>query len=376
MPPTSPPQWVKPGPYPPAGSERFRRRAQDAAAALRAAGVGAIYLVHGTLVGAETLGIVRQLSRLFPAAAGAMRRMIRRIADQWAEDVGNYTEGYARLLSDLVNAPGLPCIPVRLYEWSSENHHLGRADGAVRLIDELASLDLEAGQHVLLWGHSHAGNVFALVTNLLAGDREAIEAFFRAAEIYYRWPLLGWVDIPVWERVRHLLLDGGLSADRLRLDIVTFGTPVRYGWDSAGYRQLLHFIHRRPVQGLPEYRAWFPPKFADVLAATEGDYVQQLGIAGTNVTPSVLAWRVWLADRRLGRLLQPDGDEGRLQAWFQAGTIVPEEGTTLLVDYGPPEASFVKHHAGHAVYTQPQWLLFHLEEIARRFYHYCAEQAA
>jgi hypothetical protein len=26
------------------------------------------------------------------------------------------------------------------------------------------------------------------------------------------------------------------------------------------------------------------------------------------------------------------------------------------------------HHAGHALYTKKQWLLFHAEEVARRFY--------
>jgi len=265
---------------------------------------------------------------------------------------------------------------VRLFQWSSENHHLGRADGAVRLLDELASLKLRDDQRVLLWGHSHAGNVFALVTNLLGGGRETIDEFFKAAEIYYRWPIVGCVDIPVWDHVREELEQGRLTAAQVPLDIATFGTPVRYGWESNGYRQLLHFIHRRPAEGLPEYRAAFPPRIRDVLAATEGDYIQQLGIAGTNVMPSILAWRAWLADNRLGHLLQPDPSDKNLLERFQAGTIVPEEGTTLLVDYGRPHGSVAKHHAGHAIYTQHKWLLFHAEEVARQFYHLSVQRAA
>ncbi|MEO8496552.1 MAG: hypothetical protein ABI614_15910, partial [Planctomycetota bacterium] len=40
----------------------------------------------------------------------------------------------------------------------------------------------------------------------------------------------------------------------------------------------------------------------------------------------------------------------------------------LLVDYGLPTEHVGQHHAGHAVYTRLDWLLFHAEEIARRFY--------
>ena len=36
---------------------------------------------------------------------------------------------------------------------------------------------------------------------------------------------------------------------------MTFGTPIRYGWDSGGYARLLHFIHHRPAPGLPADRA-------------------------------------------------------------------------------------------------------------------------
>jgi len=105
-----------------------------------------------------------------------------------------------------------------------------------------------------------------------------------------------------------------------------------------------------------------------VLTAADGDYVQQLGIAGTNVMPSPFAWRSWLADRRLNRLLQANLRRLELGKWFEAGTRVPAEGTTLLVDYGPGEGNIGRHLGGHAVYTCPEWLLFHAEEVARCFY--------
>ena len=374
--PTSPHHLLRPGVYPNVGSEEFHRRMQAVGDSLRAAEVTAVYLVHGTFVGSDMLGFLAELSRVLPSVGQPARRTIKRLIDRLTDDQGNYTESYARLFAAALHRPGVPRIPVRLFHWSSENHHLGRADGAVRLIDELASLDPTQHRRILLWGHSHAGNLFALMSNLLAGSRETVEAFFAAAEVYYRWPIVGCVDIPVWDRVRSRFQAGRPIPEAIALDMVTFGTPIRYGWDSGGYARLLHFINHRPIEGLPAYLAAFPPKLANVLRGAEGDYVQQLGIAGTNTMPSLFAWRAWLADSRLNRLLQSESVEESLAARFQAGAIVPEEGTTLLVDYGRPKGTVAKHHAGHAVYTRKEWLLFHAEEVVRQFYPAASRGAA
>ena len=336
--------------------------------ALDAAGVAAIYLAHGTFVGPDALGVLTGLARVFPTAGTAARRAIKRIVDKITGEVGNYTGRFAQCFEAAINRPDRPHIPVRRFQWSSENHHLGRADGAVRLIDDLVARKAPSGRRILLWGHSHAGNVFALMTNLLSGNRSAIDEFFKATEIYYSWPIVHCVDIPVWTRVRYLLDAAESPLGDAALDMATFGTPIRYGWDSAGYGKLLHFINHRPAEGLPEYRAAFPPKLDDVIAAADGDYIQQLGIAGTNIAPSVFAWRTRLADHRLNELLQQDLPPDKPIERFEAGAIVPDEGTTLLVDYGPLHGGVAQHLAGHAVYTSNQWLLFHAEETVRRFY--------
>lgn len=338
--------------------------------ALRSAGVSAVYLVHGTFVGNDALGLFSELARVFPAAGDALKRLSEHLVDLVVGETGNYTEAYARLFEDGINSSGKsPHIPVRLFHWSSENHHIGRADGAVRLIDELASLELAECARVLLWGHSHAGNVFALVTNLLGGDRESVERFFDAARPFYRWPILRIVDIPQWRRVRKGLLQSPRLLDGRSLDMVTFGTPIRYGWESSGYGRLLHFVHHRRAAGLPVDRAPFPPAVDAVLSAKDGDYVQQCGIAGTNVMPSIFAWRTWWSDRRLNRLLQPGHPFFDLPKRCAFGKRVPDEGTSLLVDYPrDPRETIATHHAGHAVYTKSDWLLFHAEEVVRQFY--------
>ena len=327
-----------------------------------------MYLVHGSADGLGSLGVLAELARRAPAVDRALGGIRRHLAATPASDAGQFSESYASLFDTAINPPNEPRIPVELFAWSGEDHHLGRADGAVRLIDEIHGLGLLPGQRVLLWGHGHAGNVFALATNLLAGHPHAVEQFFRAAAIYYRWPLVGLVDVPVWERVASRLQDPCPPLAGVALDLVTFGTPIDYGWDSGGYRRLLHFIYHRPAAGLPIYRAAWPPELGDVLTAAGGDYVQQLGIAGTSRSPGLCFWRAHLADRRLGRLVLGDPAEAEPLERFRAGAIVPDEGTTLLVDYGPSEGPITQHYAGHAVYTRKRWLLFHAEEVARRFY--------
>jgi hypothetical protein len=341
---------------------------QQVGEALRRAGVGVVYLVHGTFVGPDAFGLLAELGRVFPSTTRSVRRVIQRIVDRITGEAGNYTEAYAALFEQAINRHAAEPISVRRFHWSSENHHLGRADGAVRLIDELAALELNPGRRVLLWGHSHAGNVFALLTNLLGGSGEATAAFFDAARVYYRWPVLGCIDIPVWWRVQQLLQSPLASIRRLPLDLVTFGTPIRYGWESQGYARLLHFVYHRPARGMPEYRAAFPPNLRHVLRGTDGDYVQQLGIAGTDIRPSPLSWRARMAEHRLQHLLQSQVPDRSPWERFKAGQIVPDEGTTLLVDYGPMAGGVAQRHAGHAVYTSSQWLLFHAEEVVRQFY--------
>jgi hypothetical protein len=397
---------LRPGPQPPVGSEEFCRRMAAVGAALRANNVAAVYLAHGTFAGTDGLGVLAEIERFFPAFADKGRGWVKQVLDAIAGDAGVFTVQYARRMEEALNGgegvatpPAPPSergeragrIPVRLFGWSSENHHLGRADGAVRLVEELcagAGADsgdppcppfgkgggsgergFAPGERVLLFGHSHAGNVFALATNLLSGDRESVEKFFDAAKpFYFR---RGKVDLPRWAKVRELLLGGGENRplSGVALDMVTLGTPIRYGWDSGGYAKLLHFINHRPCDGLADCRAPFPPDPEHVASGRYGDFIQQFGIAGTNTPPSLAQWRALLADRRLNRMLQREVKGTRMLYRWRCGQRVPAEGVTLLVEYSLPEGkNVVQHLAGHAVYTREEWMLFHAEEAAGRLY--------
>jgi hypothetical protein len=219
---------------------------------------------------------------------------------------------------------------------------------------------------ILLWGHSHGGNVLALLTNLLGADPPTRREFFHATRsFYHRWRSSR-VDFPVWQRVEDLLLDAGHPLRRVALDVVTFGTPIRYGWDAGGYANLLHFNEHRSTRPGRDWLAPYPPRPLHVVSARAGDFVQQIGIAGSGFLPNPLAWRTCSANRRLRRLVAR-----HVPRWLitnlRAAARVADEGTTLLVDYRDP-ARFPSHLFGHAMYTRQRWLPLHCGHIATEFY--------
>src|SRR5688572_817118 len=89
-PPTSPHHLVRPARYPAVESDEFYQRMQQVGDVLRAGGVGAIYLAHGTFAGNDPSGLIGELGRLFPSASACMRRIIKQMIDAAAADVGNY----------------------------------------------------------------------------------------------------------------------------------------------------------------------------------------------------------------------------------------------------------------------------------------------
>lgn len=369
-PPAFPPVFLTLPPAP-SDEEEVRQRMLAVGDCYRAAGVRTIYLVHGTFTGTDAEGMAQLIERLAPAGGEWARRSRKMLVDAVFGDFANFTASYAAELQAALGGEGEAAVPVRLFHWSSQNHHVGRADAAIRLLDELVAQRF-AGGRALLWGHSHAGNVFALLTNILGADRECRQQFFDAvAPFYRRGPGRELLD-----RVMALFENCGPEPERPgclpqggpALDIVTLGTPVRYGWDAGGYAKLLHFIYHRRSERCAEYLAEFPFRLDDLLTAAGGDYIQQIGVAGTNFAPHFFAWGAWRAELQLGRLLQPGLRRRDLATRLALGMRIPHEGQTLLVDYGPQGLNFARHIAGHAVYTRREQMLFHAEEVARRFY--------
>jgi len=340
------------------------------------AGVVGVYLAHGTFAGNDSFGLLAETSRFAPRLSNALRSFSKRVVDTVAGETGNYTPQYAARFEELISAGASRPIPVRHFHWSSQNNHIGRADGAVRLIAELAQLaerlptatPSPENPRVLLWGHSHGGNMLAIASELLGGDAEGRRDFFHAARSFYRPWRSSRVDLPVWQEAEQLLADASHPLRRLHLDMVTFGAPIRYGWETAGFSKLLHIVNHRPRGDAAPHRAAYPIKLRRMLAAADGDYLQHLGIAGSGLPSNPLAIRTLIANGRLRRLLQ----RGLRRAWLPGrlrhGARVPEDGVTLLIEYDDPETNPFRHLFGHAVYTRSRWLPLHCTLVADELY--------
>lgn len=342
------------------------------ARAIRAAwgelGLQGVYLVHGTFTGNDSLGLLRQLKRFQPDVARTLQRRGKQWVDLWLGDCGNYSASYVEQFQRLIQRDGDE-LPVTRFAWSGENNHTGRCEAAVELLAELLTAAAAGRRQLLLWGHSHAGNVFALLTNLLGGDRETRREFCRLLRLGQGRTQRPEFVAESLDRVEPHLLQDDTLLRALRVDIVTFGTPVRYGWETRGYRSLLHIVHHRPVAGRAEWLAPFPFGVDDLLSAHHGDYIQQLGIAGTDFVGSLFSRRGWLLERRFSQLLQPDLRRRDTVERLRLGMRVPAEGHTWLVDYPQDALQLREQLAGHAIYTQPTWLPFHLRLITESATH-------
>ncbi|MDA7977891.1 MAG: hypothetical protein MPJ50_03870 [Pirellulales bacterium] len=346
---------------------------------LRAARVRAILLAHGTFAGPDTFGMIDAIAGMLEKLNSKLKQVAKRVVDALARDGGNFTEKYATLLRDAINVGYEPSdqeyIRVERFHWSSENNHIGRADGAVRLVEEISRMNLSAPSKLLMLGHSHGGNVMALATNLIHADMPALERFFAAAKAYYCIPGTKTNDVPHWSRVKDILMHDGPKNSSARaqlresaLDWVTLGTPIRYGWDLTGNQRLLHLVNHRPTERHPTYLARIPESMEQLWQADVGDLIHLLGIAGTNLIPSPISPRAVVADRKLHSVLQSGVRRSEFGQNFRRGMRVAEQGTTLLVDFGPKDDNVVRSLAGHAIYTRLPKLEFLMKTIADLLY--------
>ncbi|MEZ6057732.1 MAG: hypothetical protein R3C01_13615 [Planctomycetaceae bacterium] len=348
-------------------------------------GVRDVFLVHGTFMGDDPFAITETLRSLAGGSAllerpllslaAKLQEQMKPTAEQFTSDVGNYTPEYREEFERLVGGDPL----VRLLEptWSGQNHHFARADLAVRLLCALDGARPAADERVLLWGHSHAGNGFAILSHLLANDPPSMRAFFDA---------VGPQEGAHWQRAKEILANALSPHPWARsVLIAAFGTPVRYGWNRQGYRHLVHVLNHVPVDpNQPSLaRPMFPPhSLGDMVNAKYGDWVQAFGIAGTDVVPPTskrvnqqLApiLEAGLADPVFGndtRFIRPERVKTACARW-KTGTRCHADGTNLLVTYEPSGRTTSLGRPiesalfGHGVATTTTWLPSHLALILK-----------
>ncbi len=372
---------------------------------LSKAGVRAVVFLHGAIHGADVFGMqrlddagglkrgysrgvsgldallaaMRQESNGIPLLPGGLKPPLtdddatKALLDQQIGEAGNFTETYVDLFHKAINknlAEPIACL--RLL-WSSEHHHLGRACAAVRLLDKLRDFCEQhrfgPGHRLLVQAHGQAGLVLALVSNLLCPSaitgRPKLLGLLSAYAQQFDYPDLA-VAI---RRIEPLLVAGSLMRGAT-LDLVTFGTPVRYGWDPSGIGRLLHIVNHRNLR--TDGKTWLakmelPQITMEMPIAWGGDYVQELAVAGSDALPTTEPAKS--ANKALWEMLEPfDGFERWLECARRAVRF-PCEGRCLLADYKDSTGSTNPrdHYYGHAVYTRRQAQLFNLEQIVRLY---------
>ena len=150
----------------------------------------------------------------------------------------------------------------------------------VSVVEELLSNTWNSNQRLLLWGHSHGGNLLALFSNLICASSKAIEKFFSATESHFSDSVLGKLGLPVWNQMQNELSKGDV-VDRLpKMDFVTFGTPIRYRFQRDVCANLLHFVQHRSLDSKSPAKATLPTSIQDLSAA-----------AGRRLCSTVRHWR-------------------------------------------------------------------------------------
>ena len=374
-------------------------------AQLAQAGVRAIVLFHGSIVGTDVFGMQRLdevggLKRGYSrgvsgvdALLAAMREggngipplsggltiplsddeATKKALDTQVGDAGNFTAAYAALLGQALNKNlTTPLSCVRML-WSSAHHHVGRAIAAVQLLNDLRTLceqhHLAAGDRILLLAHGQAGLVTALASNLLCPS--PITGRPKLFHLLTTAPQAGHAGVmPLIQRIEPLLTTGALL-NGAHLDIVTLGTPVRYGWDPSGISRLLHIVNHRNLR--TDGKTWLskmelPQVTMEMPIAWGGDYVQELAVAGSDAAPASEAAKA--ANKAVWELLEPyDGFERWLECARRAVRF-PTDGQCLLADYKDCTGStnIRDHYYGHAAYTRLNAMLFNTAEIVRSLY--------
>lgn len=368
----------------------------DAGETLRRLRVRYVFLVHGTFVGNDPFGVAQKIEELTKGVPLLLQPAFKTFAmESWGQilrsvnqqlsgrlmgETGSFRDEYLAELRDYLGPSG-PIV--ERFDWSSGNDHLSRAEAAIDLFNRLIELPIDlAEDRVLLWGHSHAGNVFALLSNLLANDRESVDRFFEAVgnrlESSTKWKLAR-------ERLGTATAPHPVAKT---LCLVTMGTPVRYGWDSDGYSRLLHIVHHRAVANLANFMAKpaLPQSIEEIVGAKFGDWVQAFGIAGTDLAPVDRIRRE--TNQTLGQLLEAGLDipqftndnsplnrlpktlvaaiQNRMRefaallARLSCGSRIHVDGDAAwLFDYGVDETEKL----GHGTYTKRAWLPFHATRI-------------
>ena len=306
-----------------------------------------IIFVHGTFAGDDPFDILRIISEttsLSPTMQETIRQILKKSKNSLFKDLGNFDDEYVALIEEAINHS----IKCHNFTWSSANHHLARVTGLIELLLYLEEHNLLSKKEGPLFfiGHSHAGQLFALLSQFLHNSQLLSKI----------------LEITQYDKDSFGHLSSILKKlNKKKIDIVTLGTPIRYNWRLGKNIRLLNIINHRGSEllgGTP----------SGALTTRDGDYIQQWGVAGSDNNA------VLKEEREINLKLDAYfGIGNQTKVWMnniKHRKRVPHHGQTLLIDY-KDSSKFPNAHQtlfGHGTYTRFQNILFNLETIVRYLY--------
>ncbi len=370
------------------------------------AGVRLVVFMHGSIHGTDVFGIerldevgglkrgysrgvsgldallaaMRQPGNGIPLLPGGLKPPLpndeatKNLLDGQVGDAGNFTDSVLDQVQRAINKASIKPITCLRSLWSSEHHHLGRAVAAVRLLNELRvqseTRRLGSADRILIQAHGQAGLVLALASNLLCPSRITGRPTLFAILTSYAEQTGNMELADILKKLDPLLSTASL-VNGASLDVVTFGQPVRYGWDPSGIGRLLHIVNHRNLR--TDAKTWLakmelPQITMEMPIAWGGDYVQELAVAGSDALPTTEQAKA--ANKAIWELVEPfDGFERWLECARRAVRF-PGDGRCLLVDYKDCTGSTNPrdHYYGHAAYTRREAMLFNTSHIVNAFY--------
>ena len=310
------------------------------------ANIEKIYFVHGTFTGDDPLGLLSlmKLGKISRRLDRKVRRAIKLSTDKVMKDVANFSQRYVELAEQALE------IPCSSFTWSSTNHHYARVKAAVNLISHLIEdpsvRGKPPGSKVLLVGHSHAGQVFAIFSRLLnQRDHESLIGFIGQ----HLQPL---------DRLEH-----EISILRsYKFLYTTLGTPPRYSW-GHNPGELLQIVNHTQTD-------LTMPGLVGITRTSHGDYVQKFAQPGSDTAATVSP-----KEKELNKYLDEILGVGLSKELALANIRQPErplgEGFTLLVNFQEqnklPKVYPLASVLGHGVYTRLEWMFLIFSLISERF---------
>lgn len=301
--------------------------------------ISGIYLVHGTFVGDDPFDLISLLERAFPnlnsTIISTIKKQTKNGQNLMIRDIGNFHPSLEKELKEKLDG----AVSVHNFTWSSSNHHFARLKGVVELMRELKRNHSE-NEHLLLFGHSHAGQLFALISQLCDGKTISKQLINFLVE----------TGIDKSE-VESLII----FCSKLYFNFVTLGTPIRYEWILGRRTNLLHFINHRG--NIPQGGS-----VTSSLTTKNGDYIQQWAVAGSDIKSPVKIEQAY--NDELDLILGTGNELSLLRRNIKFKKRLHNLGHHYLTDF--KDNSMFPNSLltifGHAVYTRKESIYWILNE--------------